>query len=251
MHPWPRAGTPCQKVRSRRRAGGPSCQAARHPSSVPRACLLPVTQPSDRPAASLPRPVQASAWESLRSGAQLRHRAEPWGNQTKESFFRVLSIALSTGAPPPRGHKNQRLSSAAQLLPRRPSFHAERRAERSGSALPLPGGFPPAAPRPPLASPSALKKSSRVPQKPADFGNIIRKSSASGIICRFQLGSVNARLAACGAWSDGQHHPYSLPLSRAGSTGCPGGASKVSCEGRLRRLPDLAGFSHLPRMEVW
>ena len=166
------------------------------------------------------------------------------GNQTIESFFRVLSIALSTGAAPPRGHKTQRLSSAAQLLPRRPSFHAERRAERSGSALPLPGGFPPAAPRPPLASPSALKKSSRVPQKPADC---CRKSSAPGIICRFQLGSVNARLAACGAWSDGQHHPYFLPLSRAGSTGCPGGASKVSCEGRLRRLPDLAGFSHVWR----
>ena len=132
----------------------------------------------------------------------------------------------------------------AQLSCCRAAPPSMRSGERRGADLlsrfPAGSRLPP--PRPPLASPSALKKSSRVPQKPADFGNIIRKSSASGIICRFQLGSVNARLAACGAWSDGQHHPYSLPLSRAGSTGCPGGASKVSCEGRLRRLPDLAGF---------
>ena len=156
MHPWPRAGTPCQKVRSRRRAGGPSCQAARHPSSVPRACLLPVTQPSDRPAASLPRPVQASAWESLRS-----RRSTSTPSRTKATRRKSpssASSALPSQQARPRPADTRLRDCQAQLSCCRAAPPSMRSGERRGADLlsrfPAGSRLPPPVPRslPPLLS---------------------------------------------------------------------------------------------------
>ena len=144
------AGTPCQKVRSRRRAGGPSCQAARHPSSVPRACLLPVTQPSDRPAASLPRPVQASAWESLRSRRSTSTPSRTLGQPDERVLLpRPQHCPLNRRAPPPADTRLR--DCQAQLSCCRAAPPSMRSGERRGADLlsrfPAGSRLPPPVPR--------------------------------------------------------------------------------------------------------
>ena len=164
MHPWPRAGTPCQKVRSRRRAGGPSCQAARHPSSVPRACLLPVTQPSDRPAASLPRPVQASAWESLRSRRSTSTPSRTLGQPDERVLLpRPQHCPLNRRGPAPRTQDSETVkrSSAAAAPPLLPCG-AESGEERicSPASRRVPACRPPSPARFPLCSQEVFTRAS-------------------------------------------------------------------------------------------